>query len=170
MQFQVPQFIETEDRVVGPLTIKQFLYVAAAGSISFILFFFLKTGLWLFITFIVAVIALSLAFIKVNGRSLITIAIAAFSFYWKPHFYLWKGSGEPGMAEPQSLRTPKLKQARSLLDNLWQQIKTSKQPVPKREKTIAPSILDRVRSSKERFEMMRKITGEREIARRVDYR
>ena len=34
MQFQVPQFIETEDKVVGPLTLRQFMYIAGAGAAS----------------------------------------------------------------------------------------------------------------------------------------
>ncbi|TSC61742.1 MAG: SsrA-binding protein, partial [Parcubacteria group bacterium Athens0416_74] len=28
MQFQVPQFIEVEDKIVGPLTFKQFVFIA----------------------------------------------------------------------------------------------------------------------------------------------
>ncbi|MDO8430016.1 MAG: PrgI family protein [bacterium] len=171
MNFQVPQFIETEDRIIGPLTLKQFLYVATAGGISFFLFFFLQLWLWILITFVLAVISLSFAFIKVNGRPLSIIVFAAFNFYWKPRFYLWRREAAPKIAEPK-LKTGgfKITQAKSLLDNLWDQLKTSKQPVPKREKAFAPAITDREKSSKERFEMMRKITGEREIAKRVDYR
>src|SRR3989338_737591 len=32
MQFQVPQFIEVEDKIFGPLTLKQFFYVLACNS------------------------------------------------------------------------------------------------------------------------------------------
>jgi len=39
MQYQVPQFIEVEDRIIGPLTLKQFLYLAFAGAILFVLWF-----------------------------------------------------------------------------------------------------------------------------------
>ena len=46
MQFQVPQFIETEDKIVGPLTLRQFLYIGAAGLLSFLLFFVLKIWFW----------------------------------------------------------------------------------------------------------------------------
>ena len=86
--------------------------------------------------------------------------------------YLWQRETEflkataPKLPEAKS----KIAQAKSRLDSLWEQLKTSKEPIPKREKKMEPSILDRVKSSKERFEMMRKITGEREMARRVDYR
>ena len=175
MQFHVPQFIETEDRIIGPLTLKQFLYVAAGGGISFLLFFLLETWLWILATFFIATISASLAFIKINGQPLIKVATAALKFYWQPRMYLWKQEipktetmGLPKI--PTAQKESALKQARSLLDNLWEQLKTSKQPVPKREKPFQPSITDRPKSNKERFEMMRKITGEREIAKRIDYR
>jgi len=44
MQFQVPQFIDIEDGS-SALTLKQFLYLAAAAAFSFILFFMLQLAL-----------------------------------------------------------------------------------------------------------------------------
>ena len=41
MRFQVPQFIEIEDKIFGPLTIKQFIYIAGGAGLCFILFRFL---------------------------------------------------------------------------------------------------------------------------------
>lgn len=170
MNFQVPQFIETEDQIIGPLTLREFLYLAFGGGLIFLLFFFLNTIPWIIFGFLIGSVAAAFAFLKVNGRPLATAFVAAVNFYWKPRFYLWQ-------REKETLKTPvigakesKLTQAKSLLDNLWDQLKTTKEPIPKREKKIEPSILDRTKSSKERFEMMRKITGEREVARRVDYR
>ena len=40
MQFQVPQFIDVENKIIGPLSLRQFLYLAGAGLISFMLFFY----------------------------------------------------------------------------------------------------------------------------------
>jgi len=37
MRFQVPQFIEVEDKIFGPLTLKQFIYLAGAGGVVFVL-------------------------------------------------------------------------------------------------------------------------------------
>lgn len=168
MQFQVPQFIETEDKIVGPLTLKQFLYIAAGAALCFMLFFFLETVLWLFFAIIIMPIFISLAFIQINGRSLPLVAMAALGYYWKPRFYIWKREE----AQTPELRVPEAQFSgvKSRLNDLMNQLKTSKNPIPQREKTIEPSILDRTKSSKERFEMMRKITGEKEMARRVDYR
>ncbi len=169
MQFQVPQFIETEDKIVGPLTLTQFLYIGAGGGICFILFFFLQTALWIFFVLLVMPAAVSLAFVQINGRPLPIVMLAALGYYWKPRFYIWK-------RETVALPTSHISEiktgggAKSLLDNLVEQMKTSKNPIPKREKAIAPAITDRIKSSKERFEALRKITGETEMARRIDYR
>ncbi len=170
MNFQVPQFIETEDKIVGPLSLRQFLYFALAGGLVFMLFFFLNLGIWIVFAFFIITAAASFAFIKVNGRPLSVAAISALNFYWKPRFYLWKREAEIQKTGLEKIPETRAGQAKSLLDNLWNQLKTSKQPIPKREKAIQPAITDRVKSSKERFEMMRKITGEKEMARRVDYR
>src|SRR3990172_12458701 len=37
MQFQVPQFIEIEDKIFGPLTFKQFIYVAGGAGACYLL-------------------------------------------------------------------------------------------------------------------------------------
>ena len=170
MNFQIPQFIETEDKIIGLLTLKQFIYFAVAGGFVFMLFFFLNIGIWLVFTFFIITAAASFAFIKVNGRPLSVAAISALNFYWQPRFYLWQREAGVQKNALEKIAETRISQTKSLLDNLWNQLKTSKQPIPKREKAIQPAITDRVKSSKERFEMMRKITGEREVARRVDYR
>lgn len=169
MQFQVPQFIETEDKIVGPLTLKQFLYFAVAGGVCFILFFFLNLAFWVFVTIIFVTIAAAFAFIKVNGRPLSAAAFSALGFYWQPRFYLWQKTEEK-LKVPAIKEEPKITQIKSGLDDLWNRLQTSREPIPKREKAISPVIAEQARASKEQFETMRKITGEKEIARRVDYK
>ena len=50
---------------------------------------------------------------------------------------------------------------------LYTDLMTSKNPIPKREKS---SQAHWGRKSKERLATLRKLTGEKEIARRIDYR
>ena len=40
MQFQVPQFIEVEDKIFGPLTLKEFLYLGGGIGMAVVLFIF----------------------------------------------------------------------------------------------------------------------------------
>ena len=171
MQFQIPQFIEVENKIVGPLTLKQFLYLAGAAGISFILYFILELWLWLIITAILGAIAVSLAFVKYNGQPLPRIIWAAFGFFWKPKLYLWQ-------RETKTISIPEIKEKRKTLQDffsempsvkkLWQDLMTTKNHIPKREKGLATTYWGK--QPKERFQIFRKITGEREVARRVDYR
>jgi hypothetical protein len=102
MQYQVPQFIDTEDKLVGPFSLRQFAFIGAAGLISAICYFFVQT--WLFV--IVAIItlggAVALSFVKINGRPLIKVIISAFNFYWKPQIYIWKADHPVVIHKPQA--------------------------------------------------------------------
>ncbi len=99
MQFEVPQFLDVEDKIFGPLTLKQFLYLAGAGGFSFILFFALQTWLWITCTSVLAVIAAGLAFGKFNGRPIIYTLFSVIKYTWRPKFYLWQYSA-PGQEQP----------------------------------------------------------------------
>jgi len=90
MQFKVPQFIEIEDKIIGPLTLKQFLYLLAGGGILAILWFYLTLGAFLLIAIPIAVLVLGLAFYKVHGRPLIHVLGALFKYFSKPRLYLWR--------------------------------------------------------------------------------
>ena len=93
MRFQVPQFIEIEDKIFGPLTLKQFLYLAAGGGLSFILYSFLPFPLIFKAIFILPVIgfAIALAFYKVNEKMpFIDLVEAAFKYFFSGKLYLWR--------------------------------------------------------------------------------
>lgn len=69
MQFPVPQFTDVEDRIIGPLTLKQFGIVFAAGVIIFVGYSATKSILVLiFLAVLFGFPALALAFLPFNGR------------------------------------------------------------------------------------------------------
>ena len=158
MQYQVPQYIDVADKIVGPLTLRQFFYLAGAFVISFVLYFLFAIWLWLILTALLFAGAVALAFIKYNGRPLIIILRAAFNHYWQPRAYLWQKGGERPLP------------AGGRLSRLELQLKTASQPIAKREKGIFGRLFQRLRPPEEQFEILRKLTGEEEKARRVDYR
>jgi cell shape-determining protein MreC len=93
MRFTVPQFIEYETKIVGPLTFKQFIYIGSAGAICFFLYFTLgKTNffLFLFVCIILGSISSALAFLQIGGRSLPTILGNFFKFSLAPKIFLWR--------------------------------------------------------------------------------
>lgn len=90
MQYQVPQFIEMEDKIIGPLTLKQFGFVAVAGVICFIFFKTLTTTFAVILSLPVASAAMILAFGKIKGISALKYISSFIKFSLKPQLYLWK--------------------------------------------------------------------------------
>jgi hypothetical protein len=93
-RYQVPQFIEVEDKIFGPLTFKQFVYLAGGGGLCLV--FFTLLPLYIAILFIipVAAFALALAFYKVNGRPFVVVVEHAFGYFFGHKLYLWKQRGQ----------------------------------------------------------------------------
>lgn len=106
-QYQVPQFIDIEDRIIGPLTLKQFLYLAFAGAILFVFWFVLKFYIWIVIALPVAALASALAFLKVNDRPFIYFFLAAIFYFMKPKLYIFgEISNQIKEATPKSKPAP----------------------------------------------------------------
>ena len=132
MQYQVPQFIEIEDKIFGPLTLKQFLYLAGGGGLCLLFFTLLPLYLAVFCMIPVIALSLALAFYKVNDRPFIVVIEHAFGYFFGSKLYLWKqrvgpsadqlAAGKtPAVANPAMLTTlgvPKLSNSR-LKDLSW---------------------------------------------------
>jgi hypothetical protein len=139
MKFQVPQFIDIEDKIFGPLTIKQFIYIAGGGGLCFILFRFLP--LFLVIPLGIAVIGFSLAmaFYQFNNKPLIYTLQSAFGYFFSSKLYLWKRKDEvpektKETAESNTLYVPKLSESK-LHDLAWSlDVKENLNPITRDEK------------------------------------
>jgi len=122
MQFRVPQFIDIEDKIFGPFTFKQFVYLVGGIGISYILFRLLP--LFFAVLLIVPIITLSLAltFYKVNDRPFIEVLQAGINFIFKNKLYLWKKKAAKAKAklkeEPKEVAAPSLKLTASKLKDL----------------------------------------------------
>lgn len=89
MQFQVPQFIEVEDKIFGPLTFKQFIYLAGGAGCAYL--FWRSMPLFLSAPLILSSFGLSaaLAFFEWNGRPFVLAIEHAFFYLVHPKLYLW---------------------------------------------------------------------------------
>ncbi len=67
MRYQVPQFIDTELKLIGPFTLRQFLYLATGGSIIFMLNFALSGMYFIAVALPIGVLFAALAFVKIDG-------------------------------------------------------------------------------------------------------
>lgn len=98
MEYQVPQFIEVEDKLIGSLTLRQFIYLAGAGGLCIIFFVYLPLIFALLFSALIAALGASLAFYKVNGKTFIEMLEAGFNYYTGAKFFLWKHK-DPTMKE-----------------------------------------------------------------------
>lgn len=90
MRFQLPQFIETETKIVGPFTLQQFLWIAGGASFVFLLYTLVKGILFFLFAVPVAGIFLAFAFLKIEGVPLIVYASYTISYFTNPKKYIFK--------------------------------------------------------------------------------
>lgn len=87
--FTVPQFIDAEDKIIGPITVRQFI-ICLAGliviAISYKLFDF---GLFVVIGILCFAIFGSLAFVKINGRPFHFFVLNFIQTTKKPGLRIW---------------------------------------------------------------------------------
>jgi len=103
MQFQVPQFIDIEDKVIGPLTLKQFMYLLFGGIILFVLYKLVNVFVFFILAIPIGVIFLGLAFVKIHNQPLGNIIKNLLGFLKKPDFYVWKKpTGRPATGEKRA--------------------------------------------------------------------
>lgn len=126
MQYQVPQFIDIEDRLIGPLTLKQFLYLAFAGALIFVFWFLFNFFIWLIISLPITILAFAFAFLKINDRPFVYFFISAIFYFVKPKLYIFGEMPEkkeaeekiPPKPEPLPAEAPATKVSRSKLKEL----------------------------------------------------
>lgn len=90
MEYQVPQFIEVEDKIFGPLTLRQFIFLAGGIGLCVVLVLYLPFILGVLLAIPVAALTLALAFYKVNNKTFLDVLEAGFNYYTKERLYLWK--------------------------------------------------------------------------------
>jgi len=95
MGAKIPQNVTREDKLVGPLTLKQFLYVLGGVSIVFIAYqyyarMYLYFAEFAVISFFVAALTLALAFASINGRPFGLFAIHLFQFLTSQRDRVWQ--------------------------------------------------------------------------------
>lgn len=100
MQYQVPQFIEVEDKIFGPLTLKQFIYVAGGAGLCAIIILYIPMPFSLLLALPIAGFAGALAFYKVNGKAFIEIVEAGFNYFLNGRLFLWKKERNATIPEP----------------------------------------------------------------------
>lgn len=101
MQYRVPQNIDMADKIVGPLTMIQFLYVAIGGSIVYLTL--TKGGTFIFVVVGIptGLLTLAMAFYKPQDQPFSHFILSLISYLFKPKDRVWiKGSAEEAVILP----------------------------------------------------------------------
>lgn len=95
MQYKVPQNIDLEDKIVGPFTMKQFVYLLFGGGVIYAWWSFLSknykdfTPEFLIIALPVGLLSFSLAIVKINDRPFEIFLANVFRFLLNPKQINW---------------------------------------------------------------------------------
>ncbi len=90
MQFKVPQFLDIEDKIFGPFTFREFVYLAGGAGLCFILFKLLGFVWGSIPILIVAGFSIALTFYRPNNKPFIYMLEAGFNFLIGDKLYVWE--------------------------------------------------------------------------------
>lgn len=96
MQFKVPQNIDMADRIVGPLTLVQFLYLLVGGIAVYFLFTVVSPisfGIFLLLAVPIGIFALALTFLKVQDQTFGKFVRSFAVYIVKPKTRIWFKEG-----------------------------------------------------------------------------
>lgn len=107
MLFNVPQFIDIEDKIVGPFTAKQLGWLVAGGVTLLVLYKLLDRSAFVISAIIIAVICGGLAFYRPYNQPLANFIAASVLFVFRPKKYVWHRVTETiRKAPPRTQNTP----------------------------------------------------------------
>ncbi|MFH1413135.1 MAG: PrgI family protein [bacterium] len=94
-QFTVPQFIDVEDKVIGPLSVRQFIIVLVSMGIIAISYKVFDFSMFLTIAATVLVLGGVFAFIKINGSPFHYFLLNLLQTLLKPRLRVWNKNDTP---------------------------------------------------------------------------
>lgn len=109
MQFTVPQFIDVEDKVLGPISVRQFvIFLVTAG------FIFVELKVFQLVIGIIAgvftfALAGALAFVKINGRPFHYFVLTVIQSFKEPRLKVWSKESVPGELKHRRMKVTKPK-------------------------------------------------------------
>jgi hypothetical protein len=87
--FAVPQFIDVENKIIGPITTRQFLIMMVAGMLDFIFYKIFYFNTFIILAVIVTGIFGIFAFLKINGMPFHIFFVNLVTTLRKPRLRLW---------------------------------------------------------------------------------
>lgn len=89
-QFVIPQFIDVEDKIIGPITTRQFVILLVVAGLIFISYRLSDFSLFVLLTLLLLVIGIIIAFVRVNGRPFHFFLLNLVQTMRRPGLRVWK--------------------------------------------------------------------------------
>lgn len=90
MQFVVPQFIDVEDKILGPLSVRQFIILIIGTGLIFAAYRFADFSLFVAEAITILCLTMAFAFLRVNGRPFHFFLVNLFQTLRKPKLRVWR--------------------------------------------------------------------------------
>ena len=151
-QFVVPQFIDVEDKILGPITVRQFVMMIVGGLFLVIAYKLFDISLFIFMVLLTLGLIGLFGFFKVNGRPFHFFLIAIFQVSTKPRLRVWNNAdvdmGDRGEEHVVAVKPPAVTKhlTRSRLTEIALQVDTGGVFIPEEEGSVNPQF--RVMSEK----------------------
>lgn len=122
-QYKVPQEVESEDTIIGPLTMKQFLKLVVGCIFAYFVYVAYPKIYFFFLGIPILVFSFLVAFVKINGQPFEKFLWASITFFFRPQKRIWKKipeNKEEKIITPQKKDTvlPPKKVSKSELERL----------------------------------------------------
>ncbi len=132
MQYKIPQNVQIEDKIVGPLTLKQLIILGVGGGITYAIYTYLASRyfieIWIWFVLPPGLFTLAFAFLKINGIPFLKWIMLTVEHFYNPRkrtFQMGAGDDyktkiftekkETGSEEPEPTRAEKEAEKRKRL-------------------------------------------------------
>lgn len=89
-KFIVPQFIDVESKIIGPITARQFIIIIVSGIMIFLAYRLSSFNLFVVQAILIAIVGGSLAFLRINGTPFHIFLVNILSSLSKPPLRVWR--------------------------------------------------------------------------------
>lgn len=90
MQFKVPQFLEIEDKIFGPFTFREFVYLVGGAGLCYVLYKLLGLIWGAIPILLIAGFSGALVFYRPNNKPFINMIESGVKYFSQSKLYIWK--------------------------------------------------------------------------------
>ncbi len=119
-QFTVPQFIDVEDKIIGPITARQFIIILAGFILIAICYRLFDFSLFLTVAVFLFGLSITFAFVKINGRPFHLFVLNLTQTIKRPSLRVWNHLAGKTGSDYDKKEKPIVKAAKTPIEHLPQ--------------------------------------------------